>query len=179
VNSRYLVEQVDGDVFCDSVQVSQLLDQFLVVLMEGNGSGLIPLVEGDRGMRFRRHWWNHEVVIGQDALQDLFEDVSRTYWGIADGSGEPINGSFSDIVLPLLERNLFDASEFACNEILHGGSAGYIILPTEYQGINFYSLYRPSGPDDFELDWGSWVVGIERWQGTYYISYLVHFEWEI
>jgi hypothetical protein len=39
-------------------------------------------------------------------------------------------------------------------------------------------MYRPA-PADQELDWGTWVVGIERWQERYFVSFLVHFEWEI
>jgi hypothetical protein len=39
-------------------------------------------------------------------------------------------------------------------------------------------MYRP-GPAGEELDWGTWVVGIERWQEEYFVSFLVHYQWEI
>jgi hypothetical protein len=98
---------------------------------------------------------------------------------VADGSGAPIEGAFSKTMLPLIDRNLTPASVSGCDEILHGGTAGLVKLPASYEGVNYYSLYRPAGPDDFELDWGTWVIGIERWQGQYYLSFLVHYEWEI
>jgi hypothetical protein len=28
------------------------------------------------------------------------------------------------------------------------------------------------------LKQGSWVVGLELWQGQYYLSTLVHYQWE-
>ncbi|MFQ5420924.1 MAG: hypothetical protein ACE5EY_11260, partial [Anaerolineae bacterium] len=80
---------------------------------------------------------------------------------------------------PDLQKDLLPATEIACDEILHGGTAGSVRLPDGYQQTHYFSLYRPASATDNELDWGTWVVGIEQWQGTYYISYLVHFQWEI
>jgi hypothetical protein len=50
-------------------------------------------------------------------------------------------------------------------------------LPDGYEQVNYYAYYRPAG--DIEFDWGTWVVGVEQWQGQWYVSYLVHFDWEI
>jgi hypothetical protein len=79
----------------------------------------------------------------------------------------------------MLERDLLPATETGCNEILHGGTAGLVQLPDSFAGINYYSFYRPAGPDEVEMDWGTWVAGVERWQGSYQIAFLVHFAWEI
>ena len=51
-------------------------------------------------------------------------------------------------------------------------------LPDGYEPINFYSSFWP-GTEGYSMDWGFWVVGVERWQDEYFISYLVHFAWEI
>ena len=79
----------------------------------------------------------------------------------------------------LVTNNLLNSTETGCNEIIHGGTAGLTVLPASYEGINFVSLHRSPEPDEFELDWGTWVIGIERWEGEYYISFMVHYEWEI
>ncbi|MCA9979043.1 MAG: hypothetical protein KC413_24950, partial [Anaerolineales bacterium] len=70
------------------------------------------------------------------------------------------------------------ATEMRCNDILAGPTAGFVQLPEGYDALNYYSLYRPAA-DESGFDWGTWVVGVERWNGRYYLSYLVHFEWEI
>lgn len=55
----------------------------------------------------------------------------------------------------------------------------YILLPFEYEGIDFYSSYRMGSETYGFLDWGTWALGIEQVEGRYYLSYLVHYEWEI
>ena len=43
-----------------------------------------------------------------------------------------------------------------------------------------YSVYRPAIDDEDNIfDWGSWVIGIEYWDGTPHLVYFVHYEWEI
>lgn len=179
VNSYYLVEQVDPETFCNSPKAAAILDDLLLSMKTNDGELLSDLVPESRGIRIRRHWWNPEVYYQQNQLETIFtEDISHS-WGVADGSGEPIEGAFSTVMGPLITSNLLKSSEIACNEIIHGGTAGLITLPDSYEGINYFSLYREPGPNDFELDWGTWVVGIESWEGEYYLSFMVHYEWEI
>jgi hypothetical protein len=53
-------------------------------------------------------------------------------------------------------------------------------VPPEYIGFNYYSVYRTAVDDeDNPFDWGSWVIGIEYWDGLPYLVYLIHYEWEI
>jgi hypothetical protein len=51
-------------------------------------------------------------------------------------------------------------------------------LPDGYQNVQYFSYFRPAG-DEIGFDWGTWVVGIESWQSKIYLSYLVHYNWEI
>ncbi len=83
------------------------------------------------------------------------------------------------MIAPLIKKNLTSANVLDCNHIGHGGTAGIIKLPDSYDGVNFYSSFRQPGSEDFELDWGTWVIGVENWQGRYSLSYLIHYEWEI
>ena len=75
-------------------------------------------------------------------------------------------------------KDLLGASQWACNELLYGPTAGLITLPEGYEAVHFYSAYRPA-PATQEFDWGTWAVRVERWQGRYYVSYLVHYRYEI
>ena len=179
VNSRFLTEVISQEDFCGDEDVENLVDGAFEALVNEDGEGLSQLVAEGRSLRVRRHWWNPEVSFNKDEVAILFESEQSYSWGIADGSGNPIEGTFSEVIHPILERNLMAHSERGCNEILHGGTAGLVQLPPSYNGINYYSFYRPAGPDEFELDWGSWVMGIEVWQGQPYLSNMVHYEWEI
>jgi hypothetical protein len=179
VNSRYLVEEVSAEDFCADGDSRQVVEKLLHAVDTGDGALLAELVEEGRPLRIRRHWWNPEAILDSNSIPGIFASTQSYDWGTADGSGDTIVGTFDASIKPLLEKNLIGATEIGCGAILHGGTAGIVQLPNAYEGISFYSLYRPAGPDEFEMDWGTWVVGIETWKGVYRLTFLVHYEWEI
>lgn len=179
VNSLFLTESVSGEKFCEAEAPGDLLEQFQEAIESEDAESLQDAVDVQRGFHLRVSWWNPEVWLRGSELEEIFSSQEAYDWGVEDGSGRPIEGTFSDVILPLLQEDLLNAEEMGCNEILHGGTAGLVQLPAEYEGINYYSLFRPPGPGDVEMDWGTWVVGIEKWQGSYNIAFLVHFRWEI
>ncbi|MCA9937162.1 MAG: hypothetical protein KC418_00860 [Anaerolineales bacterium] len=181
VNNLYLTEVVAPEQFCQDPAARAALDAFIAQVRQQTtiaGGALQPL-HMQRGLHVRLNWWNPEVWLSGAALSNVYASGANYSWGIADGSGLPITGAFDEVVLPLLQRDLLGGSQVGCNEILHGGTAGFVKLPGEYAGINYFSVYRPAPPAGPEMDWGTWVVGVERWQGQYYVSFLVHFQWEI
>lgn len=179
VNSLYLTEVVAPDRFCDSESARALAEAFREAVAAADEEALASVIDPQRGLRVRVHWWNPEVWIRGEEAENLLSSDTAHEWGVEDGSGNPIQGSFQDVILPMLERDLLPAEEVACNEIVHGGTAGLVQLPEAYAGLNYYAFYRPPGPDQVEMDWGTWVVGVEQWQGEYEIAFLVHFAWEI
>lgn len=179
VNSRFLTEDVSREAFCADPAVTELLSRLQTAIAEKDGRALDELVHPERGLRLRVSWWNEEVIIrGNNDVRQLFGDDERHNWGLSDGSGEPIRGTFNDVMRPLLERDLLAATQWGCDEGLFGPTAGMTILPEGYEAVRFFSAHRPA-PAEQELDWGTWLIGIERWQGQYYLSYLVHYNWEI
>lgn len=178
VNSRFLTEDVSREVFCGDPAVAALLDQLRTAVAEEDGRLLEELVHPERGLRVRLNWWNPEVLISGNDVRQLFRAEKRQEWGTAEGSGETIRGSFNEVVRPRLERDLLPATDRRCDEGVFGPTAGLTNLPEGYEAVRFYSLHRPA-PAEQELDWGTWLVGIERWEGRYYLSYLVHYRWEI
>jgi len=179
VNSRFLTQDISAEEFCKASQTESIITDFIEAISTKDSDLLDQIIDPERGLRIRRHWWNPEVMISGEQLVQLFESEERYDWGVADGSGDPIDGTFAEVILPLLERDMIPAQEIGCNEILSGGTAGIVQLPFPYESVNFYSLYRPASPDEIEFNWGAWVVGIEKVLDSYFVSYLVHFEWEI
>jgi hypothetical protein len=179
VNSRYLTAVIDEDRFCRDEEPRQIALALAKLIEERDSESLADLVAEGRGLRIRRHWWNPEVLLSEQDIADIFSSSEEYEWGRADGTGDDIIGSFRTVILPLLDENLLQANESGCNEILHGGTAGFVKLPSSYEGINYYSFFRPPPEDGIEMDWGSWVVGIENWQGEYRLSFLIHYQWEI
>ena len=180
VNGRFLTEQVDRAAFCADPAVNDLLNRLQTAIATEDAALLGELVHPTRGLRLRLNWWNEEIIVREDGITDLFRDRRRdaVNWGTDEGSGQTIRGTFSDVMLPFLTRDLLSATQWACDELLYGPTAGLITLPEGYEAVHFYSAHRPA-PADQEFDWGTWAVGVERWEGRYYISYLVHYRYEI
>lgn len=179
VNGRYLTETVAETAFCDDAAVTKLLADLETAVINQDGNLLAQLVHPERGLRIHHAWWNPEVRISQADARQIFTSAAGYDWGVQDGSGLPIVGTFKAEILPLLQADLVLATQTDCNEIVHGGTAGFVRLPDGYDAVQYYSLHRP-GTDEFAgMNWGTWVVGVEKWLGGYYLSYLVHFQWEI
>ncbi len=181
VNAWYLTEVIPAQVFCADSRVDALLNKFVQAVATRDGAALASLVSPAHGLTIRLNWWNPEVNFrGQAQLVNLFSDTSSYTWGVQDGSGLPIQGSFATEVLPLLDDVLNGAPTRHCNDLESGSgaSAGMKTWPFEYANVNYIALYRAATPGD-EFNWGTWAVGIEYVQGKPYIAFLVHYAWEI
>lgn len=180
VNSRFLTEAVETAAFCEDADAQALIEELGTAIASEDGLLLGSLIHPERGLRIRHDWWNPEVFIEGEAAADLFTSEESYEWGTQDGSGFDITGTFAEVILPTLQEDFLGATELGCDELLSGATAGLVQLPEEYEPLHFFSAYRPSPEsDETGFDWGTWVVGIDRWQGEYYLSYLVHFDYEI
>lgn len=178
VNRYFLTEDVGSDAFCTAPEARRVVDDFSRALQARDGQQLAQLVHPRRGLLVRLNWWNKEVRFGQPDVATLFTSATSYDWGFEDGSGLAIQGPFKEVVLPILDRDFGAISQITCNSIASGGSAGIIQLPFEYSPVNYYSVFR-AAPPETEFDWGTWVLGIEYWAGRPYLSFLVHYQWEI
>lgn len=175
VNSRFLTGFVPNSEFCNDSLVTQLLERFETAVANQDDAALSQLIHPERGLRVRLLWHEAETNLNND---NLLSDPTSYNWGSAAGSGEAILGTPAQVLLPRLQTDFLDATETACNEILHGGTAGFVTLPDAYAPLNFYAFHRPGSEEFAGLNWGTWVVGVEQWQGQYYLSTLVHYQWE-
>jgi len=178
VNGRYLTGQLSDAEFCQDEDVLNLLAQLETAVANEDSDLLAQLVHPERGLRLRTAWWNPEVHLTNTDVTNLFLSTTTHEWGVEDGSGQPITGLFRDVMLPHLQKDLLAASSTTCNHIQHGPTAGSVRLPDGYQNVNNFSYFRDAG-DSIGFDWGTWVVGIEKWQSGTYLSFLVHFKYEV
>jgi hypothetical protein len=178
VNSRFLTEMVETAAFCDDSDALALIEDLGTAIASEDGLLLGSLVHPERGLRLRHDWWNPEVFVEGEAVADLFGSTESYDWGTEDGSGFAINGTFSEVLLPTLQEDFLTATEIGCDEFLSGATTGLVQLPEEYEALHFFSVHRPA-EDESGFDWGTWVVGVDKWQGAYYLSFLIHYDYEI
>lgn len=160
---------------CADPQVTALIDSFKTAILTSDGTLLSSLVSPARGMDVA-YYRNGTVITYQpEHAEFLFETTFEVDWGTEPGSGELKRGSFHDVVVPELVSIFNKPYTLHCNELVHGGATYEMVW--EYQN-EFYSIHFPGTPENGNLDWQTWVMGIEYVGGKPYIYALIQFFWE-
>jgi len=105
----------------------------------------------------------------------LFETTFEANWGIHPASGEEKIGSFHDVVVPELVKSFGQSYTLHCNELKHGGASYPVTFPYDK---GYYSIYFPGTEANGNMDWHTWVTGIEYVNGKPYLYALTQFFWE-
>jgi hypothetical protein len=161
--------------FCTDPQVTALVDSLKSAMLNENGSLLSSLVSPN-GMEVR-YFHNSDEPMKYSAYQAtfLFETTYVADWGEHPASGQEKKGSFHDVVVPELKKIFNLPYSLHCNEIRHGGASYPISWP--YQK-DFYSIYYAGTEPNGNLDWNTWVVGIEYVNAKPFVYALTQFFWE-
>jgi len=164
--------------FCSDSRVTSALDSFGAALSSSNGVALAALISPTNGVDVRYIRDGRVVNYDRDHFKYVFESTYQTTWGNAAGSGQPVVGSFQQIVLPSLRKAIVPSSQRDCDQIKLGGATYTVAWPAEYASINYYSIYYPGTEQNGGLDWQTWLVGFDTSSGQPFIRVLLHFEWE-
>jgi hypothetical protein len=155
--------------------VTALIDSFKKAIVNSDGMLLSSLISPDRHMDVAFFREGTVITYTPDQAPFLFETTFEVDWGAAPGSGETVTGSFHDVVVPELIMAFNQPYSLHCNELKHGGATYELAWP--YQG-EFYSIYFPGTEVNGNMDWNTWVLGIEYVNGKPYIYALMRFFWE-
>ena len=160
---------------CNDPQVTALIDSFKKAILTSDGPLLSSLVSPSRGMDVAYFRDGTVITYQQEHAKFLFETTFEVDWGTEPGSGAMKRGSFHDVVLPELVSIFNQPYTLHCNELKHGGATYEMVW--EYES-EFYSIYFPGTPANGNMDWHTWVMGIEYVSGKPYIYALIQFFWE-
>jgi hypothetical protein len=160
---------------CNDPQVTALIDSFKKAILTSDGPLLSSLVSPSRGMDVAYFRDGTVITYRQEHAKFLFETTFEVDWGTEPGSGELKQGSFHDVVVPKLVEIFNQPYTLHCNELKHGGATYELKWP--YEG-EFYSIYFPGTQANGNMDWHTWVMGIEYVNGKPYVYALMQFFWE-
>ena len=160
---------------CNDPQVTALIDSFKSAILTSDGPLLSSLVSSSRGMDVAYFRDGTVITYKQEHAKFLFETTFEVDWGTEPGSGAMKSGSFHDVVVPELVSIFNQPYTLHCNELKHGGATYEMTWP--YEG-EFYSIYFPGTEANGNLDWQTWVMGIEYVSGKPYVYALIQFFWE-
>ncbi len=162
--------------FCSNPAVLNLINAFKTAIIQSDGVTLSQLVSPTHGMDVRIFRNGNVINYDQQHAKFVFVSTFQANWGNAPASGEPIQGSFSNVVLPELLKVFTQPYSLHCNQLQHGGATYTPAWP--YPGQDFYSAYYAGTSTNGYLDWYTWAIGIEFVGGKPYIFALVPFFWE-
>ena len=160
---------------CNDPQVTALIDSFKSAILTSDGPLLSSLVSPSRGMDVAYFRDGTVITYQPEHAKFLFETTFVVDWGTEPGSGELKSGSFHDVVVPELVSIFNQPYTLHCNELKHGGATYEMIW--EYEA-EFYSIHFPGTQANGNLDWHTWVMGIEYVSGKPYVYALIQFFWE-
>lgn len=161
--------------FCADPQVTALIDSLKKAVTSADGELFASLVSPTNGMDVAFYHNGNVINYDQQHAKFLFETTYEADWGLQPASGEEKVGSFHDVVVPELVKSFGQSYTLSCNELKYGGASYPVTFPYKK---DYYSIYYPGTDANGNLDWHTWVVGIEYVSGKPYIYALTQFFWE-
>lgn len=177
VNKSYLTEMVSSGYFCADPQVTDLLAQFNTAISTNDGELLSTIVSPEQGMFVTYFHSGTTHNYSPEEARFVFESTFTANWGVHPASGAEVIATFHEEVLPKLVEVFSSNYELSCNQIVTGGVSYPTVWPLKYHNINFYSVMKPATPG-VEMDWRTWLVGVEYVDAKPYIFSLIQFFWE-
>ena len=160
---------------CNDPQVTAMIDSFKSAILKSDGPLLGSLVSPQRGMDVAYFRDGTVITYRPEHAKFLFETTFEVDWGTEPGSGAMKRGSFHDVIVPRLVEIFNQPYTLHCNELKHGGATYEMAWP--YQD-EFYSIFFPGTQANGNMDWHTWVMGIEYVGGKPYVYALMQFFWE-
>ncbi len=176
VDRKFLTEYVPSADFCADGRAVSLFDTLYEAARTNDGRILTPIVSPVHGLTVTYIHNGNPKVYDPAQAGMVFGSLEVVDWGLGPGSGLPVQGTFEDLVRPDLLA-VFASAETHCNTIQLGGASYSVSWPSIWKNINFYSVYKPGTPG-MEMDWMTWVTGVEYVDGAPYLFSLSRYNWE-
>jgi len=177
------LEPTPGIAFCSDPRAQAAIEGLFAAVKSQDGTALAEVVDPVDGLDIYYRLANPPEHLTPDEISGLFTNNLAYTWGDQAGSGLPVEGAFSDVILPNL-LDVFDRSfSQACQDLTTGVGTGpttaLVDWPAEFAGMPFVALFRAPGAGENELDWRTWAVGFTVVNGQPKIRVLVQYVWEI
>jgi hypothetical protein len=184
------VGQVDAAIATAvAAAVAARANEIVQALRDRDWATVARTIHPEKGVRFSPYTYvragesaldGEDRVVHADEIQALAADPTVYRWGRFDGTGEPIDLTFSQYV----DRFVYDV-DFAQPDVVGYGETvgrGNTInnIADVYPDATVVE-YHFTGfdPDLMGLDWRSLRLVLEQQDGTWYLVGIVHDEWTI
>ncbi len=176
VDRRYLTEYMASADFCLDGRAVSLFETLYEAARTNDGRILTPIVSPVHGLTLTYIHNGNPKLYDPAQAGMVFGSSEIVDWGLGPGSGLPVQGTFEDLVRPDILA-VFASAETHCNAIQLGGASYTVTWPSLWKNVNFYSVYKPGSPGT-EMDWITWLAGVEYVDGLPYLFSLSRYNWE-
>ena len=157
-------------------------ERVITALFQRDMQALAGFVHPERGVRFSPYAFvreEHQVFM-PEALVGLLDSDTVYTWGIYDGSGMPIELTFSEYYQEFVYSSDFaNAEQVAVNEVIGEGNT-INNIGTFYPESSFVEYYFSGFDEQYEgMDWESLRLVFVQEDSTWYLVGIVHAEWTI
>jgi hypothetical protein len=162
-----------------------LADSIISVLASSDWKTLSMFVHPGSGLRFSPYAYvdmTNDLVFSRTQLENINSDTQVYYWGIYDGTGDPIELTFIDYYNRFIyNKNYKEGQRGTVNQILHKGNTIINILDVYAdRSVSFIEYYVPGTDERYAgMDWGSIRLVFEDYKNRWYLIGIVHDEWTI
>lgn len=175
---------VDPNIYPVNVPLSleQTGTAVIKALQANDMTTLAQYVHPTRGVRFTPYSYigDDDLVFSQSVLPTLMSDATVYKWGHYDGTGDPIELTFSEYYAKFIYSSDFANPEQVAYNAFIGTGNSINNLMEFYPGAEFVE-YHFSGFDAQYggMDWQSLRLVFSHEGGQYYLIGIVHAQWTI
>jgi hypothetical protein len=143
---------------------------------------LAQFAHPSRGVRFTPYSYvsDTDLVFSQSVLPTLMSDPTVYHWGLFDGSGFPIDLTFSEYYAKFIySADFANPEQVAYNAFLGSGNS-INNLEEFYPGAEFVEYHFSGFNKQYEgMDWQSLRLVFSHEGGQYFLIGIVHAQWTI
>jgi hypothetical protein len=166
----------------EAMSLEAAADLAVTALAEKDLSALADLVHPDMGVRFTPYAYveAEQQVFTTGQLPGLLGSDEVYHWGVYDGSGKPMDLTFSEYYDQFVySADFLNADETAVNERLGQGNA-INNIDEFYPDSSFVAYYIAGIDPQYEgMDWQSLRLVFRQEGGRWLLVGIVHDEWTI
>ena len=165
----------------DSVVVA-LSRQVLLAFKQDNARYLLNFIHPTIGLRFSPYGYVdtlRDVKVDPPAFERLTQDPSKKIlWGNYDGSGEPIELTFTAYTKKFIyDVDFMNAEKVSLNSFIGQGNS-LNNLQQVYAGADFVEYHFSGFDKKYEgMDWRSLRIVFKKINNKYYLLGIVHDQW--
>lgn len=149
-------------------------------LKEQDFQALASYADPQNGVRFSPYAnvSDSDLVFTAAQIPALMTDATKYTWGVADGSGQPIELTFGEYYAKFIyDVDFASAPQVALNQRL-GVSTTIDNSAEYYPGAMIVEYYFPGSDPKFSgMDWHSLRLVFQEYQGQWYLSGIIHDQW--